>query len=305
LLHTHFADCIIYMAKRKRKSSTQGSEVLSPEELERRRIQREKQKLALKLRAEGGVYNRRKTTRPPKWKREAVGSEQKIWSKQRSESSGRRSKQLQTKTAAEPGSGKLVKEGEVEVIVVPLFWKHREAEREAVTGAAQEVHKMLTAAGVRSFVDFSNKLNPGQKYRYWEERGVKLRVELGPKDLESNSCVLAESAKPGEVAKKTTLEFGSSLLERVGELLQRDLSLQGTGYVPQKFALPQQQDGGEEPLKEGGRATGSGAANGAPGAAGPSGDDLEDDFGVDLLGGASSPDGSEKGKKKRRKKKAA
>lgn len=44
---------------------------------------------------------------------------------------------------------------------------------------------------------------PGQKMKYWEERRVKLRVELGPQDLAAGTCVLATAAaKPGDLATK-------------------------------------------------------------------------------------------------------
>jgi prolyl-tRNA synthetase len=44
----------------------------------------------------------------------------------------------------------------------------------------------LVAFGVRVHVDDRDNYNPGWKYNHWEQKGVPLRFELGPKDIEKN-----------------------------------------------------------------------------------------------------------------------
>src|SRR5262245_8536490 len=48
----------------------------------------------------------------------------------------------------------------------------------------------LRAAGVRVHLDDRDQFQPGYKYADWEMRGVPLRLELGPKDIEKDQCVL-------------------------------------------------------------------------------------------------------------------
>ena len=48
----------------------------------------------------------------------------------------------------------------------------------------------LQAAGVRAKIDLSDKA-PGWKYAEYEMRGVPLRVEIGPKDMEKEQCCIA------------------------------------------------------------------------------------------------------------------
>ena len=36
-----------------------------------------------------------------------------------------------------------------------------------------------------------NNISPGWKFNQWEMKGVPLRLEIGPKDMEKNQCVLA------------------------------------------------------------------------------------------------------------------
>jgi prolyl-tRNA synthetase len=44
----------------------------------------------------------------------------------------------------------------------------------------------LVASGIRAYVDDRDNYNPGWKYNHWEQKGVPLRFELGPKDIDKN-----------------------------------------------------------------------------------------------------------------------
>jgi len=55
---------------------------------------------------------------------------------------------------------------------------------------ARELAARLRAAGVRVHVDDRDTQQPGFKFADWEMRGVPLRLEIGPKDIEKDQCVL-------------------------------------------------------------------------------------------------------------------
>ncbi|MCX7718385.1 MAG: proline--tRNA ligase [Candidatus Sumerlaeaceae bacterium] len=76
----------------------------------------------------------------------------------------------------------------VQVVVVPIFKAANKAE---VLAKAQEIGARLKAAGVRVRVDDRDQYSPGWKFNDWEMRGVPLRLEIGPKDIEKQQCVLA------------------------------------------------------------------------------------------------------------------
>ncbi|MBC7898173.1 MAG: proline--tRNA ligase [Cytophagaceae bacterium] len=82
-----------------------------------------------------------------------------------------------------------------EVVIVPI-WKSDE-ERARLLEAANNVKQALTSwtgrghDGIRVHVDAREGIKPGAKYYEWELRGVPLRLELGPRDLQSNSCMVA------------------------------------------------------------------------------------------------------------------
>jgi prolyl-tRNA synthetase len=75
-----------------------------------------------------------------------------------------------------------------QVVIVPISrgnWK------ETVLPKAREIRDTLVARGVRVMLDDRDSQTPGWKFNEWELRGVPLRLEIGPKDLEKSQVVLA------------------------------------------------------------------------------------------------------------------
>ena len=72
-----------------------------------------------------------------------------------------------------------------EVVIVPIY--RTDEERGRVLEAATSLAKTLPA---RVHVDRRDGMKPGAKYFDWELRGVPLRMELGPRDLDQQQCVL-------------------------------------------------------------------------------------------------------------------
>ena len=73
----------------------------------------------------------------------------------------------------------------IQAVVVPIA-----AHKPGVTEKAQEVTAALKAAGVRVKLDTSDQ-SPGWKFAEYEMKGVPLRIEIGPRDMEAGQCVLA------------------------------------------------------------------------------------------------------------------
>lgn len=61
--------------------------------------------------------------------------------------------------------------------------------KEGVLDKAYEVRDAIKAAGLRVKVDDSDK-NPGWKFSEQEMRGIPVRVEMGPRDIEANQLSL-------------------------------------------------------------------------------------------------------------------
>jgi prolyl-tRNA synthetase len=87
----------------------------------------------------------------------------------------------------------------IQVVIVPIY--RNEAEKGPVMEAANRIFAELKAAGIRLKMDDREEVTPGFKYNNWEMRGVPLRLEIGPKDLEKNSVALARRDMPGKEGK--------------------------------------------------------------------------------------------------------
>ena len=75
-----------------------------------------------------------------------------------------------------------------QVVIVPI---PRGNWRETVLPHAQRIRDELVARGLRVFIDDRESQTPGWKFNEWELRGVPLRLEIGPKDIEKAQVVLA------------------------------------------------------------------------------------------------------------------
>ncbi|GGD68030.1 proline--tRNA ligase [Paenibacillus nasutitermitis] len=96
--------------------------------------------------------------------------------------------------------------------------------REQVIGRVDELYAELKKAGVRVKVDDRSEVSPGWKFNEYEMRGVPLRLELGPRDMENGQVVLV-SRLTGEkrmVAQvDLTVEVERMLAEIQSGMLER------------------------------------------------------------------------------------
>ncbi len=108
-----------------------------------------------------------------------------------------------------------------QVVIVPI---PRGNWQETVLPRAQEIRDELTQAGVRVLLDDRDAYTPGWKYAEWEMRGVPLRLELGPKDIEKSQVMLVRRDSReklptpmeglAEEVTKLLTEMQTGLLER-------------------------------------------------------------------------------------------
>jgi prolyl-tRNA synthetase len=85
----------------------------------------------------------------------------------------------------------------IQVVIIPIFKSG--ADSSAVTNVAKQIQEDLRKDGVRVHIDDEEGKTPGAKFFKWELKGVPLRIEIGPKDLENNQAVVVERI---ELAKR-------------------------------------------------------------------------------------------------------
>jgi prolyl-tRNA synthetase len=98
-----------------------------------------------------------------------------------------------------------------QVVIVPIprgNWK------ETVLPKCQEIRDQLTAAGIRVKLDADESQTPGWKFSEYEMRGVPLRLEIGPKDIEKSAVFAARR----DTREKQSLPM-DGLADRINSLL--------------------------------------------------------------------------------------
>ena len=98
-----------------------------------------------------------------------------------------------------------------QVVIVPI---PRGNWQETVLPKAREIEAGLAAQGVRVMLDHRDGYSPGWKFAEWELRGVPLRIEIGPKDIEKAQVVVARR----DTREKSSLPV-DGLPARVTDLL--------------------------------------------------------------------------------------
>jgi len=109
----------------------------------------------------------------------------------------------------------------IHVVICPLG--KNPDEQNASVAAAEKLAQNLTALPRDEFygyepitvkIDREFDKSPGFRFNEWELKGVPVRVELGPKDIAANACVLARRDQPGKDGK----QFGIPLAEAAGKI---------------------------------------------------------------------------------------
>ena len=117
-----------------------------------------------------------------------------------------------------------------QAVVVPILFKGKEA---GVLDGARDVAARLRSAGFRVHIDDSEE-TAGFKYNHWEMKGVPVRVEVGPRDLDRRQAVLVRrdsGEKRAVPLAGLAAEFQATLdatakgmLERATKLLEESLA---------------------------------------------------------------------------------
>lgn len=113
----------------------------------------------------------------------------------------------------------------IQAVIIPIF--KTDAEKSKVMETAERIFKELKAAGIRVKMDDRDNVSSGFKFNDWEMRGVPVRVEVGPKDVEKGTAALARRDKPGKEGKSFVPQagldsaVGGLLVEIQAALLQR------------------------------------------------------------------------------------
>jgi len=77
----------------------------------------------------------------------------------------------------------------IQVVIIPIYYSKED--REKMILEANKIKDSLSNNNVRVELDDRDNLTPGFKFNDWELKGIPIRIEIGPKDIEKNQVVMA------------------------------------------------------------------------------------------------------------------
>ena len=76
----------------------------------------------------------------------------------------------------------------IQIVIIPIYYKQEK--NDAITDKSRRIAEQLTKSGFAVHLDFREQYTPGWKFNEWELKGVPLRLEIGPKDVEKHQVTI-------------------------------------------------------------------------------------------------------------------
>ena len=130
----------------------------------------------------------------------------------------------------------------IQVVIVPIAMH-----KEGVEDKAKEIYEVLNK-NFRTELDLRDNYSTGYKFNDWELRGVPVRIELGPRDIENGVCVVVRR----DTLEKTTVKL-DELQEKVEELLddiQKNMYNECVKRVEERTTVAKNMDEFEKNINE-------------------------------------------------------
>jgi prolyl-tRNA synthetase len=137
----------------------------------------------------------------------------------------------------------------IQAVLVPIY--RDDAEKSLVMPVVERLRQELSES-FRIRVDERENLTPGFKFNDWEMRGVPLRIEIGPKDVQKGTVALARRDRPGKAGKIFVSQ--DQLSGQVAELLtdiQASLYDRAVAYRDANIHDPKDYEELKEVVKDG------------------------------------------------------
>jgi len=118
----------------------------------------------------------------------------------------------------------------VQAVIIPITIGKR---KEEVSAAAGVIERELAAAGLRVKID-TRDIRPGAKYYYWEMRGVPLRLEIGPRDIDAGQVTaVTRLGEKSQVPRDSLIQgvrdclssFRAALVQRAEEHVRTHIAV--------------------------------------------------------------------------------
>lgn len=99
----------------------------------------------------------------------------------------------------------------IQIVIIPILYK--KSKKEEILAYAKKVEKKLKS-NFRTYVDITDE-RPGARYYFWEMKGVPLRIEIGPKDLDAKKITIVRR----DNLKREQFNFSELSKKKIDSLL--------------------------------------------------------------------------------------
>lgn len=110
----------------------------------------------------------------------------------------------------------------VQVVIIPIY--RSDDEQGTVLDRALAVRDRLAANGIRVRIDDRDQYRPGFKFSEWELKGVPIRIEIGPRDVDADQVTVVDRVAGSKEARSTddAVSSMSGILQASWDELYRD-----------------------------------------------------------------------------------
>lgn len=162
-----------------------------------------------------------------------------------------------------------------QVIIIPIIFKENQ---DVVLNFTDKLESILKDAGIRTKQD-KRDLRPGKKYYEWENRGVPIRIEVGPRDIENGNIVLNRR----DTGDKEFIEYNEdtivSIIKDTLDDITQKMQEKSTQWQKDKtYHVDKLENVGKTINKKGGIVTFNWCGNTE------CGKQIEEEFNIDILG---------------------
>ena len=135
----------------------------------------------------------------------------------------------------------------IQAVLIPIF--RNGEQRNLVKKYIASIELELKESGIRYFIDWSDT-SPGFKFNEWELKGVPVRIEAGPRDVESNKLIIARR----DNSEKLSISIGEvvSALKTILDEIQINLFNQAKTFRDENTYNVKNYDEFKDVIKEGG-----------------------------------------------------
>ncbi len=99
-----------------------------------------------------------------------------------------------------------------QIVIVPIY--NNDEDKKRILDKAGEIKQDLESKQIRIHIDDRKEMSPGFKFNDWEMKGVPLRIEIGPKDMDKQKILIAKRYNK----EKTNLGFDE--ISKIEEILE-------------------------------------------------------------------------------------